>query len=138
MNIKIFDTLPEEASAIRRSVFMDEQGFEEEFDETDAIATHLVMYDRHTPVATCRLFPREGSDTYIVGRLAVRKEYRGRGLGAALLEAAEEEAAKRHGDSVILHAQLQAQRFYEKQGYSACGEIGDEEGCPHTWMRKKI
>ena len=57
MQIKKYDYLPEEASRIRQKVFCQEQGFDDEFDDMDAIATHIVLFDADKPVATCRIFP---------------------------------------------------------------------------------
>lgn len=44
MEIRVYDELPEEASRIRREVFVEEQGFMEEFDEIDGWANHLVLF----------------------------------------------------------------------------------------------
>lgn len=137
MEVKQYDTLPQDAAAIRRAVFMEEQGFQKEFDEIDAYAKHLVMYDQDVPVAVCRLFQKSGTQSYIIGRIAVVKQYRGRKLGAELLKEAEKIVARNHGETMLLHAQLQAVKFYEKQGFEAFGEIEAEEHCPHIWMRKK-
>ena len=73
-----------------------------------------------------------------MGRIAVRKPFRGQNLGAALLEAAEREIRKRGGGSVRLHAQQRAAGFYEKQGYAPYGPVEYEEYCPHIWMEKKL
>ena len=83
MRVEYFHFLPKQARQIRISVFMDEQGFTEEFDALDEICTHLVMFDRDIPVATCRIWLAE--DGWHVGRLAVIKFYRGRGLGQDML-----------------------------------------------------
>lgn len=42
------------------------------------------------------------------------------------------------GEYIMLHAQIQAQQFYEKQGYLSYGGIEYDENCPHIWMLKKI
>jgi predicted GNAT family N-acyltransferase len=138
LEIRVYHRLPDEASEIRKDVFIGEQGFESEFDQTDAKATHLLLFRDGIPAGTCRFFPGETAGDYLIGRLAVRKEYRGLGLGAELMRAAEEEIRKERGHTVALHAQQQARPFYEKQGYSAYGEGDLDEGCPHIWMRKKI
>lgn len=57
MKTQIYSTLPQEARRIREEVFVREQGFENEFDETDQRAFHLVLYDGEIPVAVCRFFP---------------------------------------------------------------------------------
>ena len=136
--IIVYHTLPEEAVKIREEVFMREQGFACEFDETDGKATHLLLLVDGAPAGTCRLFPGEAEGEYLVGRLAVRREFRGLGLGAELIAGAEREIRQKGGTAVVLHAQQQARAFYEKQGYSAYGDGDMEEGCPHVWMRKQL
>ena len=136
--IVVYHTLPEEAAEIRDSVFVQEQGFCSEFDETDREAVHLVLKIDGIPAGTCRLFKGETEGEYLVGRLAVRKEYRGKGLGADLMAGAEKKIRSIGGNMIVLHAQQQARPFYEKQGYSAYGEGDLDEGCPHIWMRKYL
>ncbi|HIZ75832.1 MAG TPA: GNAT family N-acetyltransferase [Candidatus Mediterraneibacter stercoravium] len=138
MDIKVYHTLHEDAVMIRETVFMKEQGFHDEFDETDRSAAHLVLYIDGLPAATCRFFSSQSQGEYIVGRIAVRKEYRGHRLGSRILSAAESEIRKAGGGKVLLHAQQQARPFYEKQGYCAYGEQDFDEGCPHIWMRKEL
>lgn len=138
MNVVVYHTLPEEAVNIRESVFVREQGFQNELDEIDAYAKHLVLFDGDIPVATCRFFESETKNKYFVGRFAVCKSYRGRNLGSFLLQKAESEIRKAGGEVVLLHAQQQAAPFYEKQGYSSYGETEFDEGCPHIWMSKQI
>lgn len=132
------DGLPEGARTVRTSVFMDEQGFVNEFDQVDAHALHLVLLDGGSPVATCRLFRDEASGEWTVGRIAVVRERRGGGLGARVLREAEREAARRGAARLVLHAQVRAQGFYERCGYEAYGKEDLDEGCPHVWMRREL
>ena len=125
-----------EAAAIRKEVFMQEQGFTDEFDETDARAMHAVLCIGGEPAGTCRYFREK--DGWHIGRLAVRKRFRGGGAGAALLRFAEERIRLRGGTCALLSAQERARGFYEKQGYSACGDAFPEEGCPHIPMQKRL
>lgn len=138
MDVRIFEKLPQEAHKIREAVFVEEQGFRDEFDEIDTWAKHLVMYDEKTPIATCRIFRQERPGDYAVGRIAVIKEYRGKNIGTALLKAAENEIKDSGGKRIFLHAQCAAQKFYQKQGYSSYGETDLDENCPHIWMCKEI
>ena len=55
MITKSYDTLPQCAKDIRINVFINEQGFKEEFDELDGISNHLVTFDGNKP---CGLYPR--------------------------------------------------------------------------------
>lgn len=138
MEVKIFDVLPPDAVKIRTEVFMTEQGFVNEMDETDNIAVHLVLYDGKLPVATCRIFRDEEMKTYMLGRLAVIKPYRGKQLGAEMIKHAEKYVRDNGGENITLHAQCRVSAFYRKQGYNEQGEIGYEEGCPHIWMKKEL
>lgn len=136
MEIKSYESLPDEARNIRIKVFVEEQGFEEEFDSVDDIATHIVMFDSNKPVATCRFFVQDGS--FLLGRIAVLSEYRGKHIGALLISKAEEEIKKNGGRKAVIHAQTRAKDFYLKQGYIDSGKEDMEEGCPHVWLFKNL
>lgn len=137
MKAVIYENIPDCAREIRKKVFTDEQGFQNEFDETDSVAAHIVLYDEDDlPVATCRVFRDAAMDSYILGRLAVLKEHRGKHIGSMMLREAEQYVRAKKGQCLTLHSQCQAAEFYKKAGFSEFGEIGYEEGCPHIWMRK--
>ena len=130
--------LGKDERALRKEVFMDEQGFAGEFDEADERATHLVFYNGGEPAACCRILPGERRGEYVLGRLAVKKPLRGKGVGAYAVRAAEESARLCGGREMVLSAQVRAQGFYERCGYAAAGEVFPEEGVPHVRMRKKL
>ena len=136
--IKVFNNLSADAMLVRKTVFIDEQGFKDEFDETDKTATHLVAYDGNKPIAVCRFFWSDERASYLIGRLAVIKEYRGLQLGAKMIKKSEELIKKKGGKEVWLHSQEQAVEFYKKQGYRVCSEMEYEEFCPHYWMKKDL
>lgn len=138
MQIKTYNTLPDDARKIREAVFMDEQGFQLEFDDVDDWATHLVMYDNGQAIATCRVFAGEEAGAFILGRLAIVKAYRGKHLGSRMLHEAETFVRHAGGKAILLHAQCRATAFYEKSGYDAYGDVENEEYCPHVWMRKEL
>lgn len=135
---KVYETLPEQAELIRKSVFMDEQDFKDEFDETDNIAWHILLTDGAKPAATCRVFFDKSLDSFVLGRLAVMKEYRGKALGSMAVTEAEKLVASKGGKSIVLHAQCRVREFYEKLGYKAFGEPDYDEDCEHIWMKKNI
>lgn len=139
MRVELFTTIPPQAMEIRQRVFVEEQGFQVEFDEMDAVAVHFVAFDDFdTPVATCRVFKGEESNTYILGRLAVSKESRGKNAGRFLVEKVEKYVKAQGGVQLQLHAQCRITAFYERLGFSPFGEIDDDEGLAHIWMKKML
>ncbi|MDC0700735.1 GNAT family N-acetyltransferase, partial [Blautia wexlerae] len=80
-----------EAKRIRQTVFVEEQGFQNEFDEIDPIARHVVAWEDGRPVATGRVFPKDGSkEIWTIGRVAVLPPYRGKGIGALIVRQLEQ------------------------------------------------
>lgn len=138
VTVKEYSFLPMEAKEIRTRVFVEEQGFVEEFDATDAAAVHLVAFVGQRAVGTCRVFYHEDRKSYVIGRVAVDRDMRGKNIGAGLLVAAETLVKRQGGSSICLDAQVRAAQFYEKSGYRKDGEIFLEEGCPHVTMRKML
>ncbi len=138
LSIKTTHFLPQEAHDLRREVFIDEQGFQEEFDQTDLTAWHLTLYDGDRPAACCRIFPDGPAGTWHVGRVAVGKAWRGQGLGARIMAEAEDAARSMGGRVMALSAQVQAAGFYEKLGYRQSGETYLDEHCPHVHMEKEL
>ena len=133
--IKIFKRVPEDALEIRKTVFVDEQGFVDDVEKIDDTATHLVAYIDGKAVGTCRTFRIEGN-SFILGRMAVLMEYRNTGIGGSLIKEAEMEIARMGGEEIIIHAQLHATPFYEFNGYCRFGEIEYEQDKPHATMKK--
>lgn len=136
IDFKVTNTLSEDEKMIRETVFIEEQKFKIEFDDTDDIATHIVMYIDNNPVGCCRLYKQENE--YHIGRIAVLKPYRGKGYGEKILLEAEKVAKKMGADSISLSAQVRASGFYEKLGYKKHGEIYFDEYCEHIEMKKDI
>lgn len=137
MTIKaISGGLPTDAMTVRQTVFVEEQGFVDDEDEVDAIAVHLVAYDGNKAVATCRVFASSDPEEYLLGRFAVLKEYRRKGVGRELLLKAEECAAANGARRLSLHSQYHAKGFYERFGYIPHGDIEYEQGHPHIAMTK--
>lgn len=126
-----------EAKAIREEVFMKEQGFQVEFDDTDREAWHMVLWQDGKALATARLYS-QGEGVYAIGRVAVRKEGRGKQLGRAVMEAMEQKARQLGAKDIQLSAQVQARGFYEKLGYRAYGQEYLDEHCLHIAMEKTL
>ena len=121
------------ASPIRFAVFVEEQGVPRdiELDEHDPVSIHVVAFEDQQPVATGRLLP----DGHI-GRMAVLKDWRGRGIGALMLKSLVERAKQRGDREVALSAQVQAVPFYRAHGFSPEGDEYLEAGIRHQAMRR--
>lgn len=123
----------EALGAIRLAVFVREQGVPEEleWDGADAQAIHLLALadPNDTQVGTARLLP-SGQ----IGRMAVLPQWRGRGVGAALLR----ELLGIVGDGPypppFLNAQVSALPFYQRAGFVPVGAVFDDAGIPHRRM----
>lgn len=129
-------TLQADAQSVRTAVFVVEQKIpaELEWDVMDAQCLHAVAYDEaKRPVGTGRLLP----DGHI-GRMAVLASARGSGVGAALLRLLMEQARVRGELGVQLNAQLSAESFYQRAGFTREGELFDEAGIPHVHMTKQF
>ncbi|MFE5731060.1 GNAT family N-acetyltransferase [Streptomyces sp. NPDC056528] len=135
--------------AVRREVFVEEQGVpkELEYDAYDATAVHvLAVRADGLPLGTGRLLHgaeaagRTGGDASVgsLGRLAVAGAARGLGVGAALVRGIEDAARERGLTAVDLHAQTHALGFYERLGYEAYGPEFPDAGIPHRAMRKTL
>ena len=128
----------EDAFQIRRNVFINEQNVpeEEEFDEADLESHHAVVYADGSPVATGRLFKSE--KYWIIGRISVLKEHRGKQAGKLVVEKLLEKAAELGAKEVHIHAQTHASGFYGKFGFVAYGDTFPESGIEHISMVKKL
>lgn len=138
IKVQITSDLPQCAKDIRQQVFIKEQGFINEFDDIDKCAWHLVVYDEEMPLACCRFFRGDTPNEFIIGRLAVLKEHRGKQLGALMIKEAEKYIKSIGGEKLTLSAQLRVKGFYEKQGFTASGDTYFDEYCEHIHMEKAL
>lgn len=117
--------------SVRTRVFIDEQKVPEEleWDEIDGNCMHALAFAADEPVGTGRL-TAEG----YIGRMAVLPDWRGRGVGARILETLMA-AARTRGDRICrLNAQTYAMGFYARYGFRPEGEEFMEAGIPHRRM----
>lgn len=123
----------ERLRAVREPVFVREQRvpIELEWDELDPLSRHVLAVDAAgRPIATGRLTPE-----HKIGRMAVVADWRGRGVGAAVLQRLLAIAREQRLAAVELHAQESAIDFYARCGFQAYGEAFDEAGIRHRHMR---
>jgi predicted GNAT family N-acyltransferase len=131
-----------EVAALRHRVFVVEQGVpaDLERDDADAIAVHALSRDDAGRVlATGRLLlDAAGPGRAVIGRMATDPAARGRGHGAAVLALLQREAAARGQTEVELHAQVTAERFYERAGFVRVGGEYQEAGIAHVTMTRPL
>lgn len=131
-----WDELGAQSRRIRFEVFVVEQGVppELEIDSMDPACVHAVASRPSGPVVgTGRLLP----DGHI-GRMAVARDARGHGVGAALLLSLMEAARQRGHLQVELFSQVHAQPFYERFGFVVIGPPFDDAGIDHVPMRARL
>jgi len=126
------------AYAIRYAVFIEEQGIpaELEIDAYDPVAEHALAFMDGQCVATARIYLDEQDPSKAkIGRMAVLKDFRGQGIGTALLGEAIRVGMMQGASVFELHAQQSATSFYAKLQFKPDGAIFDEVGIPHQRMR---
>jgi predicted GNAT family N-acyltransferase len=124
----------EKAFAIRVRVFVREQKVPEEIelDRDDERAVHFLAFSGKNAVGTARVVVRRGSAK--IGRMAVLKSFRGKGVGRKLLKRAVAVARRQDAQNIYLHAQVPVIGFYEAMRFRCAGPVFDEAGIPHRKM----
>ncbi|MHB8533556.1 MAG: GNAT family N-acetyltransferase [Solirubrobacteraceae bacterium] len=130
----------EGALAVRMRVFCEEQGVPvaEEVDGRDGQADHLVALEGHggSVIGTLRLLYDAG--IVKIGRVAVDREQRGRGIAGAMLATALVRARERGCTRARLSSQVAVVGLYERAGFDVCSEQFEEAGIPHVWMERAL
>ncbi len=126
--------LAEQAFAIRRKVFVEEEGVDPglEYDHEEE-AHHYLLLLNGKALATARW--RETEKGIKLERFAVLPEFRNRGLGAIILKEVIKDVVPL-GKTIYLHSQLRAVPFYERNGFVKEGAVFYEAGMGHYLMRK--
>lgn len=163
MAIEIRTGIREDAFEVRKRVFMDEQGYENEFDaiDEDPRCLHVTVYMDGELAGCSRVFPEplermlapdapqspaspfdEGVSAhrvYLLGRVAVLPEFRRRGLASKIINASDAAASKAGAQLIKLHAQEYVKELYAGQGYEQISPVDyEDEGQPHLWMAKRL
>ena len=120
---------------LRRAVFIVEQNVSEEVerDEYDATATHVVALEDGTVAGVLRIvfLPEHAK----IGRVAVARSTRGRGLATRMMRFAMDLARAKGETKFYLTAQTDKLELYEKLGFRAFGEEFEDGGMPHLGMK---
>ena len=135
-NVKITQVSWREAEnylrEVRQMVFVEEQAVAPDFewDELDASAVHLLAMQNNQPIACLRII-----DFHKIGRMAVLKEWRGMGLGTALLLEAIKICKTNGSKSIHLPAQTHAIGFYQQAGFKVTSNEYCDVHIPHVDMQ---
>jgi predicted GNAT family N-acyltransferase len=123
-----------QARNIRYLVFVEEQQVPEalEYDEFESESQHYLLFLKGKPVATCRW--RHTPKGIKLERFAVLPEYRGKGLGEALVKHVLIEVLTEN-KPIYLHAQERVVGFYEKLGFEIYGSVFIEADIRHFLMK---
>jgi predicted GNAT family N-acyltransferase len=123
---------------IRRRVFIEEQHVPEEIemDDDDAHAFHALALLDGKPVGCGRFVAHD--DEVKIGRMAVLPDLRTRGIGREILLYLMRIARERGYRHAVLHAQMTAEGFYLKNGYTPVGEVFEEAGITHRKMVREL
>ena len=130
--------------ALRIEVFVREQKvpMELELDEKDHSenTVHIGYFHDDNLIGVARLIDID-KDVIHIGRVAIDKDYRGKGSGRELSVGCETTAKNilKREVTVELSAQIQAEKFYESLGYNRVNDkIYLDAGIEHVDMRKVI
>ena len=131
-------SLMDQAWALRRRVFIEEQHVPEEveLDPDDAKALHALALEHGRAIACGRMVPH--GDYVKIGRMAVLADRRRSGVGRRVLNFLIERARRRGFRRAVLDAQLHAEEFYRKQGFTPVGEVFQEAGIMHRRMERSL
>jgi predicted GNAT family N-acyltransferase len=127
------------ALAIRRRVFIEEQSVPEEIemDTDDQRAFHALAILDGVAIGCGRML-EHGQSEVKIGRMAVLREFRNKGVGAQILRFLIDRARTRGCRKAILHAQLTAEGFYLREGFNPVGGVFDEAGIAHRKMEREL
>ena len=124
------------AFAVRENVFYGEQGVprEQEYDGRDDVARHAVALEPRggRVIGTLRLLV--DGERAKIGRVAVEREWRRRGIASRMLALAVAEARAHGCTQVRLAAQVAATELYRRAGFAVESDTFEEAGIPHVWM----
>ena len=119
---------------IREKVFIQEQKVtpQLEWDGMDEKAIHFLVFNDKAAIGCARAIVIK--DHMQLGRMAVLKEYRGQGIGSALLEKAMTIAKLNQLSAIYISAQCHAIDFYKKFGFEVKSDIYLDAEIPHRDM----
>ncbi|WP_173916920.1 GNAT family N-acetyltransferase [Halobacillus sp. Marseille-Q1614] len=127
-----------DAFSVRETVFIHEQQVppEDEHDDFDETATHIVGYDKDKPLLAGRL--RFVGEYGKFERICVLSSHRGLSLGKQVIAHMERVTKESGYTKAKLNAQTHAEGFYKNLGYETVSDEFMDAGIPHVTMVKTL
>jgi ElaA protein len=130
-----------EVVRLRQDIFIIEQNcIYDDIDGLDYKSGHLLLFSgNETLIGYLRIVPPGIKfDELSLGRIAIRKNYRGKGLGKKLIEKGVEIAKERGEVSVKIEAQAHLEKLYTGLGFKTVSKIYSVDGIPHIQMIMQV
>ena len=107
--------------------------------QRECLDGHLACYSEHWRMLGCLVLgPEDSNQRLQIRQVAVREEVQKKGVGSALLQAAEQRAAAHGYREVVVAVHEKAQPFYQKLGYRKFGRSFTEKGIKHVRLKKAL
>lgn len=121
---------------LRQDIFIIEQDcVYDDIDDIDPYCEHLLLKDKNNVVGCSRIVPAHKKFEHpSIGRIAIDKKYRGKGLGKKIVQKSIQLLSKKNTETIIIEAQSYLQAFYESMGFEQISESYMVDGIPHIKM----
>lgn len=122
--------------ALRMEVFCVEQSCPyQDVDGLDEAAQHFFIFDNNDVIAYARVLPAHENKCHI-GRIVVKKKYRGLKLATKLIKSCIEYCKKQYTNIPIeISAQSYLTDYYQSLGFKSMGKFYLEDDIPHEQMQ---
>ena len=136
---QFYSTEYEQMVSLRITELLDPIGVPPSYIESEKEKHDLFIgaFENREMIGCCVLTPKT-EDTLQLRQMAVRSDYRGKGVGTAIVEFAEEIARENNFSVLMMHARDAVINFYQKCGYAISGAQFFEVGIPHHKMQKQL
>ncbi|TVR19252.1 MAG: GNAT family N-acetyltransferase [Balneolaceae bacterium] len=122
---------------LRQDIFIIEQDcIYDDIDNLDQHSEHLMLSDGETLIAYLRIVPPgKKFENYSIGRVIVKKRYRGKNLGRQIMKKSLSILKDRNAEIVKIEAQEYLLDFYRSLGFNAISDSYAVDGIPHIEMK---
>jgi len=105
--------------------------------EGEKVDVLIGAFENGEMIGCCVLTPKNNGDMQL-RQMAVRSDYRGRRIGAAIIEFAEQVTREKGFSVLMMHARNPVIEFYKRCGYQIDGKEFFEVGIGHHKMQKTL